>query len=481
MKKALDRKLYGLWQRMICSQPSSNILHHVSDWARDKDIPIVDIEQKQVGCFTYIDSIVIDMGSAKACLPLLRPTDDETWKAKSEDARVKASTWKKLEWFSPWWVPGEKVQELLTAAQHRSPAEALDLFSYHTSTMYNIPYQAVCITQIMTAAPCLKSIAPLAREAFLAFYAGYRASSIAALIPAIEGAFRKISNLSSDASIRERVNFAVDKAISYAADLHFEGMWVPSDFRNADYLFGVDERVFAFETYRRWLLDSFFEDTKFYSGASWLNRHCFAHGTSNEWQDTSNLTRLIVALSTLGLVEAWSKRINTVSVLFPSMNTDAELLWQQALLRANHQLAINLLEENKFHATGRLVPEMPTDKGELLRKAILNEDCINDLVRPLRNAGWSIDFVESIHTDLYIRLIAKYKKKSLRISLLYSCATDNKIYLELDKLSDVILYRGAPYEQSQYARNVKAHVGPVTGWQPPDASDTLPTMQMQNE
>jgi hypothetical protein len=54
-------------------------------------------------------------------------------------------------------------------------------------------------------------------------------------------------------------------------------------------------------------------------------------------------------------------------------------------------------------------------------------------------------------------------------ALLYSCATDNNIYRKLAETSDVILYRGAPYNQQQYAYGINLHVGPVTGWQPPVA------------
>jgi hypothetical protein len=31
-------------------------------------------------------------------------------------------------------------------------------------------------------------------------------------------------------------------------------MWAPQDYLSKDYLFGQDERVFTFETFRRWLL-----------------------------------------------------------------------------------------------------------------------------------------------------------------------------------------------------------------------------------
>lgn len=55
---------------------------------------------------------------------------------------------------------------------------AIELFDYHTSTLYTLAFQAVCITQIMPQPRSLKEIVPLAREAYLGVYSGYRASSI---------------------------------------------------------------------------------------------------------------------------------------------------------------------------------------------------------------------------------------------------------------------------------------------------------------
>jgi hypothetical protein len=44
---------------------------------------------------------------------------------------------------------------------------------------------------------------------------------------------------------------------------------------------------------------------------------------------------------------------------------------------------------------------MPTDNGVLLRQAMLSEDCMRDLVRPLRDAGWSVAVSEPDEKGLY--------------------------------------------------------------------------------
>lgn len=246
-------------------------------------------------------------------------------------------------------------------------------------------------------------------------------------------------------------------------------MWVPDEYRTVEFLFGQDERVFVFETFRRWLKDCFFEHTGNYSGITWLNRHVFAHGLAADWQQSSNFSRLIVAITTLGVIESWHDETNAVPVLFPAMNEDAKLLWQQALLRGHIQMALNLQEQAQFQAHGRLVPELPTDNGVTLRKAILAQDAITELVRPLRDAGWSVHVTEPDDQALYVIATATSIENRLAVALLYSCATSNDLYRELAKTVDVILYRGAPYEQSSFAAGITLHVGPVAGWLPPRA------------
>ncbi|MDB0544646.1 hypothetical protein LBW50_26005, partial [Ralstonia solanacearum] len=193
----------------------------------------------------------------------------------------------------------------------------------------------------------------------------------------------------------------------------------------------LDERVFSFESFRRWLKTSFFRNTAQYDGTTWLNRHLFAHGVSSDWQKSSNFTRLIVALATMGVIEAWHDDSNSVSLFFPEMNEDSKLLWQQALFQGQTQAKIKLIEQDIYHEHGRLVPEMPTDNGALLRKAILEKDCIDDLVRPLRNAGWQVNVGEPDDEALYMLVTASGNDRTFSVALLYSCATDNAIYRDL--------------------------------------------------
>jgi hypothetical protein len=144
-------------------------------------------------------------------------------------------------------------------------------------------------------------------------------------------------------------------------------------------------------------------------------------------------------------------------------------LHQQALFRGMAQHAVHLAEEKRFREHGRLVPSLPTDDGSLLRKAILSEDGIKDLVRPLRNAGWQVTVREPDASGLYMTATATHREGNFTVALLNSCATDNALYKMLAKTCRVILYRGAPYMQEQFAHGLTIHVGPVAAWQSPVA------------
>ncbi|MHB1545028.1 MAG: hypothetical protein ACYCS1_11900 [Gammaproteobacteria bacterium] len=465
----LHNHFLAIWRRALNQSALGSINPDlIKSWATEQSLSIVDVEERDVGPFGKTKSIVLTVKGGRACFPKVTPNSDQTWELLRQSADRNAILWEKMEWFSPLWIPNGKVQQLLKETASCPKKRAIELFDYHTSTMYTLAFQAVCITQIMPLAHSLREFCPLAREAYLAFYSGYRASSISALIPVIEGSLTRIvSGKGADLSIPEKIDRAINGAIEYAARLHFEQMWVPREYIKSEYLFGQDERVFVFETFRRWLQSSFFCSTGEYDGTTWLNRHLFAHATSSSWQQSANFSRLVVALATLGVVESWYDGSCQVPLLFPEMNDDSTLLWQQALFHAEAQITLKVIEEKRYHDHGRLVPDLPTDNGALWRKAILSEDCINDLARPLRDAGWSVDVGEPDERALCITVVATSNGEQFSAALLYSCATENEIYRKLAETSTVILYRGAPYQQDQFAYGLDIHVGPVAGWQPP--------------
>jgi hypothetical protein len=465
----LESIFKGIWWRAL-NEPSLECLtpELIAKWANDKGLADPPAIARDVGAFHPTPSIVLEVGGRKACFPRTPSTGDTSWNIRRKAKDDEALLWEKMEWFAPLWLPMGKIHQMLAAVKNSTNERAIELFDYHTSTLYTLAFQAICVAQIMPQARSLKEIVPLAREAYLGVYSGYRASSIAALIPAMEGSLTRIvSDIGPDATAAQKIDHAVNRAIRTAAQLHFERMWVPDEYKTADYLFGQDERVFAFETFRRWLKNYFFCNTAEYKGLTWLNRHMFAHGTASSWQKPTNFNRLVVALTMLAAIESWYDESHHVSFMLPEMNDESTLLWQQALFQAEAQMKLKIIEQDRYQKHGRLVPEMPTDNGVTLRKAVLSEDCMRDLVRPLRDAGWSVEVSEPDDEALYMTIVASHGEKRFGVALLFSCGTDNRLYRMLAEKCDVILYRGAPYRQESYAYGISVHVGPALGWQPP--------------
>lgn len=465
----LDKQFGAIWRRAL-QLPDLNELtpELVGEWGAAAGLQVESVEVGEAGAFVGTPGIVLSASGRRACFPTVPHEGDPSWERRRQVADRDAETWEKLEWFWPFWVPVASARKLLSECAHCSKERAAELFNYHTSTLYTLPFQAVCIAQIMPTAQCLEEFVPIAREAYLAFYSGYRAAAIAALIPAIEGALSKIVPGSKSAPhAHAKVDRVIDGAVSLAIEMHFGETWVPKIYRTREYLRGHDERVFVFESVRRWLKGSFFSKTDDYAGATGLNRNHFAHATSTEWQQGVNFRRLIIALTTLGVVESWHNRTHSAPTLFPEMNEDGRLLWQQALFQGNSQAIRKLIEERFYHEHGRMVPEYPTDDGVELRKALLAQDCVNDIVRPLRDAGWDVTMAEPDEHALYVTVLARDGSDQIQVSLLYSCATESALYVELARTSVAILYRGAPFHQDSFARNINVHVGPAAGWQPP--------------
>lgn len=469
--KDINYDFHCIWSRIKKNHPRLNELtpEIVKSYALDRKLYVEGVEECEVGDFSTTKCIVLTVKGERACFPKTPLEGDPEWEHRQKHAEYEAALWKKMEWFSPLWVAHGDAQKLLNKVKYCSQDQAIDQFNYHTSTIYTVAFQATCIAQIMPRARSLQEFCPLVREAYLAFYSGYRASSIAALIPLVEGSLARIvSGVNKSDSVKYKFDTAINQAIKLAAKFHFNGMWVPEEYLTAKYLMGQNERVFFFETFRSWLNSSFFQNTGEYDGKTWLNRHLFAHGTSASWQQAANFSRLVVALATLAVVESFYDKSNVASFFFPAMDGDSTLLWEQALFQMEAQLRLKIIEEKRYHEHGSLVPEMPTDDGALLRQALLSEECMEDLVRPLRDAGWSVEVSEPEEDGLYMTVIATCSHgETFSAALLYSCATGNEIYQKLAKTSQVILYRGAPYHQRSYAYDLNVHVGPVLGWQAP--------------
>jgi hypothetical protein len=328
----LSRKFQAIWNRARNADDKGQITTAlIWAWAIKRGLNDASVEDAFVGRFVEIPAIVLRVADSKAIFPKIPFRNDPIWKSRRQAMESQAALWEKVEWFGPLWVGMGDASKLLGDIRYTSREKALKLFHYHTSTLYTVPFQAICIAQIPSQAPSLSTLVPLAREAFLGFYSGHRASSIAALIPAIEGGLSRMLPPKGSEPLFVRIDRIFDQAIGTASQWHFDmrgdaKTWVPQEYLTCDYLFPQDEVVFALETYRRWLKRYFFANTDRYDGPTSLNRHMFAHNTHLSWQQSSNFERLVVALATLGFVESWHDGTHAISPLFPRMNTDSELL-----------------------------------------------------------------------------------------------------------------------------------------------------------
>ncbi|MBV7538710.1 hypothetical protein KW842_23325 [Duganella sp. sic0402] len=426
MTKGIEKHFTALWKRaQQASYLDSLTADELRVWATQRGLRVETLEERNVGLFSPTRCLVLCVEGHKGCIPLVSSSGDPDWKLRREWADRKAALWDKMEWFSPLWIPNGEVSKILKDAEGGDRKRAIELFNYHTSTLYTLAFQAVCIAQFFPKSRCLRDFEPLAREAYLAFYSGYRAASIASLIPAIEGAIdRIIADDRSDIQIPHKVNHAVERAIDRAIGQHYEGNWMPPEYLTREYLFALDERVYCLETFRRWLNNHFFRRIPEYEGVTWLNRHMFAHAGSSEWQQSSNFVRLIIALATLGVVDSWHHGSYDIPLMFPAMNDDSKLLHQQAIIRAQAQSVVIQLEEKNFHDNGRRVPVLPTDDGVTLRLARLTEDCMTDLVRPLRDAGWQVEVGIPQEDGEFMSVTAIDGDERIQVGFLYSCATD---------------------------------------------------------
>ena len=74
-----------------------------------------------------------------------------------------------------------------------------------------------------------------------------------------------------------------------------------------------------------------------------------------------------------------------------------------------------------------------SDDGWLGRSATLSTKMNDEIVKRLRDNGWQChSFGQPVKSGGYITVRASKLGKEIGIALLYSCATDNKVYKELE-------------------------------------------------
>lgn len=95
--------------------------------------------------------------------------------------------------------------------------------------------------------------------------------------------------------------------------------------------------------------------------------------------------------------------------MFPEMNEDSHLLWQQALLQAQGQMVIKKIEQQNCLAAKRC-----TSEGMHQRFSATFESC-----------RLSVEVGEPDDHALSVKVVASSGTQNLRVALLYCCAVDN--------------------------------------------------------
>jgi hypothetical protein len=134
----------------VLNQPSLDTLSPelISTWATARGLTGAVAEERDVGAFGKTKSIVLTVGTDKGCFPKIKCQGNPEWELRRKAAERIASLWHKMEWFSPLWVPRYQIKKLISDTEHCSKKRSLELFNYHTSTIYTLTYQAVCIEQM---------------------------------------------------------------------------------------------------------------------------------------------------------------------------------------------------------------------------------------------------------------------------------------------------------------------------------------------
>ncbi|MBS7532282.1 hypothetical protein KHC28_01265, partial [Ancylobacter sonchi] len=101
------------------------------------------------------------------------------------------------------------------------------------------------------------------------------------------------------------------------------------------------------------------------------------------------------------------------------------------------------------------------DDGWQLRLDILKRDAEQKILAPLRMHGWKAAVDREVKPGEYIVMSAERGGKRLTFALLYSSATDNKVYQALQAEVDLIMFNGAPYHLQSFTQGITAPVRPA--------------------
>ena len=473
------KKIKGVWCKFNNQNRMSTVtLDEIRICCIKRGVEVFKIEECIFGFNLSIPAIKITVANnLTALLPRYKLLDIQIYKHNILPFKKEEEFWHKVDWFPPVFMnreqigEGFKVANLKIGYQEVLPREELQKrFQEFFPTVYNFSNIIPITVQTFSDSIAISKHVPLIQESILAFYSGMRVASIASLIPMIEDILNTIIEDSfEDLDLKTKVDRCIKRARENIKHDHILGVdWIPEEYVQVDVLKVMNERIRIIELIGNWLKNSFYENTKNYRNTSGFNRHFFAHAKSEIWQNQSNFFRAMGLIQALAFIECFAMKESKLSIFPPVPDIRSESFRNDVFACLNIQVIKNhILQQLQIN---NCLPFNPTasDDGWLGRSAILSSKMNDEIVKKLRDNGWQCHyFGQPIKSGEYITVQASKNGQNIGIALLYSCATNNEIYKELEKTCDYILYQGAPYRQSSYAWGVKKHVGPLNAWLPP--------------
>ncbi|EBY6848839.1 hypothetical protein D5952_22020 [Salmonella enterica subsp. enterica] len=98
------------------------------------------------------------------------------------------------------------------------------------------------------------------------------------------------------------------------------------------------------------------------------------------------------------------------------------------------------------------------DTGKQMRLNILVKDAEDNIIHYFKKHHWDCEILGSYPNGEYVIIKVSKRNVSYKLALLYSCATENAVYKNLDKLVDLIVLNGSFYHLESYAYGITTEV-----------------------
>ncbi|HCN5164553.1 TPA: hypothetical protein N6X11_004855 [Escherichia coli] len=346
------------------------------------------------------------------------------------------SQWEIIDWFIPPYLMNTHINNAMSRVFcDTSKERALDEFEHALPSLYTMPDMCTFVEQVAPNSRVLNNHVNTLRESILSFYTGYKSAATASLIPIVESALVQLADNQGvhKKNLKDRIEGVIKKAIDRVGYFSIaRESWVDDQFRQENIICKLDNRAMMLRIFGDWLKNSFFSNSDKYNKKSGLNRHIFSHGLSLVWQRPANFHRLIGVLNNLVFLEYYLIPNNNIDLFYPEPNEQSLSLLEDVNLRIGSQMFYSIKSSDRTLSKGTKMPILTCDDGWFFRAGRLSAMCMSGLVEKLRDNNWKCTVHDPVQEGEYIIVDATKNNKTLKIGLLYTCATSNSIYQRLD-------------------------------------------------